>query len=72
MPARVTAASFAIAGNFEDAAYCWRTQAGSWGRGGEGVVLARVGMADHVKAASGDELKPYLDFLVTEQVPIHV
>jgi adenosylcobinamide-phosphate synthase len=40
LPARVTAASFAIAGNFEDAAYCWRTQAASWGRGAEGVVLA--------------------------------
>jgi len=38
----------------------------------EGVVLARVGMADHVKAASGDELKPYMDFLVKEQVPIYV
>lgn len=40
LPARLTAASFAIAGNFEDAAYCWRTQAAGWGRGGEGVVLA--------------------------------
>ncbi|MGE4110703.1 MAG: CobD/CbiB family protein [Burkholderiales bacterium] len=49
LPARMTAASFAVAGNFEDAAYCWRTQAGSWGRppgglasqrAGEGVVLA--------------------------------
>jgi adenosylcobinamide-phosphate synthase len=40
LPARVTAATFAIAGNFEDAAYCWRTQAASWNRGAEGVVLA--------------------------------
>ncbi len=40
LPARITAASFAIAGNFEDAAYCWRTQATGWGRGAEGVVLA--------------------------------
>ncbi len=40
LPARVTAASFAIAGNFEDAAYCWRAQAAGWGRGAEGVVLA--------------------------------
>ncbi len=40
LPARLTAASFAIAGNFEDAAYCWRTQAAGWGHGGEGVVLA--------------------------------
>ncbi|MBY0268599.1 MAG: CobD/CbiB family protein [Burkholderiales bacterium] len=40
LPARITAASFAIAGNFEDAAYCWRIQAAGWGRGAEGVVLA--------------------------------
>jgi len=40
LPARVTAAFFAIAGNFEDAAYCWRTQASSWNRNAEGVVLA--------------------------------
>ncbi len=40
LPARVTAATFSIAGNFEDAAYCWRTQAAGWGRGAEGVVLA--------------------------------
>jgi len=40
LPSRVTAASFAVAGNFEDAAYCWRTQAAGWGRGADGVVLA--------------------------------
>ena len=40
LPARVTAASFAIAGNFEDAAYCWRTQAAAWNRNAEGVVLS--------------------------------
>jgi adenosylcobinamide-phosphate synthase len=40
LPARATAATFSIAGNFEDAAYCWRTQAVGWGRGAEGVVLA--------------------------------
>lgn len=40
LPARITAASFAIAGNFEDAVYCWRTQAASWGGGAEGVLLA--------------------------------
>jgi len=40
LPARATAATFSIAGNFEDAAYCWRTQAAGWGRGAEGVILA--------------------------------
>jgi adenosylcobinamide-phosphate synthase len=37
---RLTAASFAVVGDFEDAIYCWRTQARSWGEPGEGVVLA--------------------------------
>lgn len=44
LPLRVTAAGFAIVGNFEDAVYCWRTQADKWpdsplGRG-IGIVLA--------------------------------
>ena len=44
IPARLTALSFAIVGDFEDAAFCWRTQATSWAdeAGGEhaGIVLA--------------------------------
>jgi adenosylcobinamide-phosphate synthase len=44
IPARLTALSFAVVGDFEDAAYCWRTQARAWPQalGGEavGVVLA--------------------------------
>lgn len=44
LPLRVTAVGFAIVGNFEDAIYCWRTQADKWsdshlGRG-IGIVLA--------------------------------
>jgi adenosylcobinamide-phosphate synthase len=30
LPLRVTAAAFAIVGNFEDAVYCWRNQADKW------------------------------------------
>lgn len=30
LPARLTAATFAIGGDFEDAVYCWRTQASQW------------------------------------------
>jgi adenosylcobinamide-phosphate synthase len=37
---RLTAASFAVVGDFEDAIYCWRTQARSWAEPNEGVVLA--------------------------------
>ena len=44
IPVRLTALSFAIVGDFEDAAYCWRMQAKTWpaAEGGEsmGIVLA--------------------------------
>jgi len=37
---RLTAASFAVAGDFEDTVYCWRTQAHTWPDPDAGVVLA--------------------------------
>jgi adenosylcobinamide-phosphate synthase len=40
LPVRVTAAAFAIVGDFEDAVYCWRTQAARWQDRLLGVVLA--------------------------------
>lgn len=40
LPARLTALTYAIAGNFEDATYCWRTQAPAWPEPEEGLVLA--------------------------------
>ena len=44
IPVRLTALSFAVVGDFEDAAFCWRTQAKGWATqpGGEhaGIVLA--------------------------------
>lgn len=40
IPARLTALTFAIVGDFEDALYCWRTQAEAWGNPAQGVVLA--------------------------------
>jgi adenosylcobinamide-phosphate synthase len=40
LPARLTALTYAVAGNFEDAMYCWRTQAGTWPETEEGVVIA--------------------------------
>ncbi|MHB1656783.1 MAG: CobD/CbiB family protein [Burkholderiales bacterium] len=39
-PARFTALSFAIAGNFEDAVYCWRSQASLWPDANMGIVLS--------------------------------
>lgn len=40
LPIRLTATTFAIVGNFEDAIYCWRTQAASWPEAESGIVLA--------------------------------
>ncbi|MHB1084840.1 MAG: CobD/CbiB family protein [Thiobacillus sp.] len=40
VPMRLTALTYAIAGNFEDATYCWRTQASAWPEPEESVVLA--------------------------------
>jgi cobalamin biosynthesis protein CobD/CbiB len=40
VPRRVTAFVFAIVGDFEDALFCWRSQAAQWLRPEEGIVLA--------------------------------
>jgi len=60
LPSRLTAAAFAMVGDFEDAVYCWRTQAAQWPDHNLGVVLAsgagalgvRLGMPIH----QGNEL----------------
>ncbi|MGE5524641.1 MAG: cobalamin biosynthesis protein, partial [Rhodospirillaceae bacterium] len=57
LPARLTAASFAIVGNFEDAVYCWRTQARSWAAKAQDVILASGGGALGVRL--GDALHQY-------------
>lgn len=40
VPARLTGGSFAVVGDFEDAAYCWNSQASHWLEPGDGIVLA--------------------------------
>jgi len=40
LPMRLTAITFAIVGNFEDAIYCWRTQSAQWPDPEGGIVLA--------------------------------
>ncbi len=40
LPSRFTASTFAIVGNFEDTAWCWRTQAASWPDPEAGILLA--------------------------------
>ena len=55
LPIRVTASSFAVVGDFEDAVHCWRTQAVRWPEAGSGILLAsgagalgvRLGMPVH-------------------------
>lgn len=40
LPVRITASCFAIVGDFEDAVYCWRTQAEQWPDKALGIILA--------------------------------
>ncbi len=39
-PARLTAATFAVVGNFQDAVDCWRTQSAAWADRAQGIILA--------------------------------
>lgn len=56
VPQRVTALTYAVAGDFEDAMYCWRTQFNAWPDAEEGIVMAvgagamgvRLGVPVHV------------------------
>ncbi|PHV10808.1 CobD/CbiB family protein [Chitinimonas sp. BJB300] len=55
LPIRVTAVSFAVVGDFEDAVFCWRQQAERWTSAAYGILLAagagaigvRLGMPLH-------------------------
>jgi len=40
LPVRLTAISFAVVGNFEDAVFCWRSQAARWPEEAGGILLA--------------------------------
>jgi adenosylcobinamide-phosphate synthase len=57
VPVRLTAASFGIVGDFEDAIYCWRTQASAWNPPSHGIQLAAGGGAIGVRL--GDTLHRY-------------
>ncbi len=66
IPVRLSATSFAIVGDFEDAIYCWRTQAHAWHDAHEGIVLAAgagaigVRLGSVVGAAGSAEMRPEL------------
>ncbi len=53
LPARLTALTYAIAGNFDDATYSWRTQADTWPDPEEGVVLAAGAGAMGIRLGQG-------------------
>lgn len=63
---RLTATAFAVVGDFEDAVYCWRTQAHAWPDPDAGIVLAagagamgvRLGMA--IQDVEGLQPRPEL------------
>jgi adenosylcobinamide-phosphate synthase len=54
VPVRLTAATFAVVGDFEDAVYCWRAQAAAWTPQADGIILASGGGALGVRL--GDTL----------------
>ena len=60
LPTRITAGCFAVVGDFEDAAYCWRTQASLWPNASLGIILASGAGALGVRL--GDPL-PYRGIL---------
>lgn len=49
LPIRLTAATFAVVGNFEDTVYCWRAQASGWMDGEAGILLASAAGASGVR-----------------------
>lgn len=61
LPVRLTAAAFAVVGDFEDAVFCWRSQAGRWPEEAPGILLAtgagalgvRLGMPVHAEEDVG-------------------
>ena len=66
LPARLTAATFAAVGNFQDAVDCWRTQATAWADEAEGIILASgagalgVKLGGALQQAGSEHFRPEL------------
>lgn len=66
LPARLTAVTFSVVGDFEDAVYCWRTQAQQWPDAAAGILLASgagalgVKLGQPLPEAFGVEERPEL------------
>ncbi|NDY92323.1 CobD/CbiB family protein [Ideonella livida] len=59
VPARLTAAGFAVVGNFEEAVAGWRRDAGLWLRPNEGIILAAAAGAVGVQLGGAQALRPH-------------
>lgn len=57
LPARLTAVSFAVVGNFEEAIDCWRNHAQRFPNDNDGVILAATSGAMNVRLG-GEALRP--------------
>ncbi|MDP5009533.1 MAG: regulatory signaling modulator protein AmpE, partial [Glaciimonas sp.] len=55
IPARLTAAAFAVVGNFEDAIFAWRNFADRWKNETDGIILSAGGGAMGVLLGTPDE-----------------
>lgn len=64
VPARLTAVTLAMVGNFEDAIYCWREQAAGWTSHAREIILASAGgalgvvLGGPVRQAGSLQLRP--------------
>lgn len=74
LPQRITATCFAIVGDFEDAVYCWRTQAAQWASHGAGIILASgagaLGVRLGMPVNESDELTERPDLGVGEEADV--
>ncbi|MDH4190749.1 MAG: CobD/CbiB family protein [Betaproteobacteria bacterium] len=63
---RLTGVAFAVVGDFEDAIYCWRSQARAWSDPNAGIVLSAgagalgVHLGGSVRQVEGAEVRPDL------------
>lgn len=64
IPARLTAAAFAVVGNFEDAIYAWRNFAGRWKNETTGIILTSGGGAMGVRL--GTPMETAIDLLPSD------
>lgn len=55
IPVRLTAAAFAVVGNFEDAIYAWRNFAGRWQDEAVGIILSAGGGAMGIRLGASVE-----------------